>query len=147
MINDITLQFDTEGVDWRVAADIFEKAPLGTREPESLKRAYENSDLVCFARDGDRLIGMARALSDGVYQSVIYDLCMFPEYQRRSIGTRMMREILDRLDTPNAVLWSVPGKEPFYAAFGFAPMLTAMARFENPAKSAAQGYIIRDIND
>nr|WP_272699637.1 GNAT family N-acetyltransferase [Desulfovibrio sp. Fe33] len=137
----IALRFDTEGVDWTNAAEVFEKAPLGTREPDVLRRTFENSGLTCFAWRGETLVGLGRALSDGVAHSVIYDLCMIPECQGQGLGTRMMEAMLERLNTPNVVLWSVPGKEPFYARFGFNPMRTAMARLENPERSAAQGYI------
>jgi len=137
----INLRFDTEGVDWVEAATIFEKAPLGTREPEQLKRTFLGSQLVCFAWDEDTLIGIARALSDGELHSVIYDLCILPEYQGAKIGKRIMKAMMERLNTPNIVLWSVPGKEGFYAKLGFNSMLTAMARFENPESSAEKGYI------
>jgi GNAT superfamily N-acetyltransferase len=138
---DVTLAFDTEGIDWEEAASIFERAPLGTREPDILRRTFENSDLTCFAWDGETLVGIARALSDHTVHSVIYDLCMLPEYQGKGLGTRMMEAMLERLGTPGVVLWSVPGKEPFYTRLGFRPMLTAMARFEDPERSAAGGYI------
>lgn len=141
MSENIRLNFTTDNVDWEEAASIFERAPLGTREPGKLERTYHNSDLVCFAWDGDTLVGLARALSDGEAHSVIYDLCMLPEYQGMGLGTRMMEAILERLATPNVVLWAVPGKEGFYERFGFRPMLTAMARFRDPVSSAAQGYI------
>eukprot|EP00831_Metopus_contortus_P081109 TRINITY_DN8454_c0_g2_i1.p2 TRINITY_DN8454_c0_g2~~TRINITY_DN8454_c0_g2_i1.p2 ORF type:complete len:470 (-),score=83.39 TRINITY_DN8454_c0_g2_i1:1553-2962(-) len=141
MTDSITLRFDTGGVDWTEAAAVFERAPLGTREPEKLQRAYLNSDLVCFMRDGDTLIGMGRALSDGEYQSVIYDVCLLPEYQGKGLGVTLMQALMDRLTTPSVVLWAVPGKEGFYTRFGFKPMLTAMARFEDPASSAGKGYI------
>lgn len=137
----VELRFDTSGVNWEEAAAIFERAPLGTRKPETLKGTFENSDLVCFAWDGDILAGMARSLSDGHVQSVIYDLCMLPEYQGKHLGTRMMKEMMSRLGTPSIVLWSVPGKEAFYEKFGFKPMLTAMAKFEDPPAMAAKGYI------
>lgn len=137
----IGLTFDTTGVNWQDAAEIFEKAPLGTRAPDQLKKAYDNSDLVCFAWDGSLLVGMGRALSDGVYQSVIYDLCMLPDYQGQRLGSRILEAMMERLKTENYVLWSVPGKEGFYSRFGFQPMLTAMARFKEPGKSAANGYI------
>lgn len=137
----IKITFNAEGVDWHKAVKIFERAPLGTREPKTCKQAFDASSLVCFAWDGDTLIGMGRALSDFVRQSVIYDLCILPEYQGKSIGKQMLGEMLDRLDTPTTVLWAVPGKEGFYAQFGFKPMLTAMARFEDPEASAAKGYI------
>lgn len=141
MTRDILLRFDMDGVDWAAAAEIFERAPLGTREPDTLRRTFENSDLTCFARDGERLVGIARALSDHTVHSVIYDLCMLPEYQGKRLGTRMMKAMLERLGTPNVVLWAVPGKEPFYARLGFKPMRTAMTLAENPERSAAMGYI------
>ncbi|QJB57009.1 GNAT family N-acetyltransferase [Pseudodesulfovibrio sp. zrk46] len=137
----IELRFDTDGVDWEEACQIFEKAPLGTRQPDLLEQTFKGSSLVCFAWDGDKLIGLARALSDGTLHSVIYDLCMLPEYQGHHLGKRMMEAMLERLGTANTVLWSVPGKEGFYERFGFKPMLTAMARFEDPERSAAGGYI------
>jgi predicted N-acetyltransferase YhbS len=141
MSGNVILTFESEGIDWTEAASIFERAPLGTREPDVLRKTFENSDLTCFALDGDTLVGIARALSDHTVHSVIYDLCMLPEYQGKGLGTRMMEAMLERLGTPGVVLWSVPGKEPFYARFGFKPMLTAMARFEDPERSAAGGYI------
>lgn len=137
----IELSFDTANVDWKRAVEIFERGLLGTREPDTCRRAFENSTLVCFAWDGEELVGMGRALSDGIRQSVIYDLCMLPERQGQRLGSRMMEAMLERLATPTTVLWAVPGKEPFYARFGFKPMLTAMARFESPEDQAAKGYI------
>jgi hypothetical protein len=35
---------DLTAVDWSQAAEIFRQAPLGTREPEKLARAFRNSD-------------------------------------------------------------------------------------------------------
>ena len=39
------------------------------------------------------------------------------------------------------ILYSVPGKEPFYRKFGFRRMLTAMAIFENQAQALERGYV------
>ena len=138
---DYQLTFSTTGVDWQTAASIFEKTELGVRESTRLEQAFESSTLVCFAWDGDLLIGMGRALSDGVYQSVVYDLCILPEHQGNGLGSTMMEEMLTRLKTPSVILWSVPGKEGFYTKLGFHKMRTAMARFEHPEVSARTGYI------
>lgn len=139
---DLELRFNTKGVDWHDAAVIFEQAPLGSREPAILERAFANSDVVCFAWDGDKLVGMGRALSDGTIQAVIYDLCMLPRYQGKGLGSRMLEAIMDKAGVPNVVLWSVPGKEGFYERFGFRTMRTAMARFATPETSIENGYII-----
>ncbi|WP_281763137.1 GNAT family N-acetyltransferase [Pseudodesulfovibrio nedwellii] len=132
MSDDIKLRFDTTGVDWAVAANVLKRAPLSIREPDKIQATFENSNLVCFAWFNNELVGMARALSDGVYQSVIYDLCILPEHQGKHLGSRIMKALTKRLNTPSVVLWSVPGKEKFYARLGFNPMLTAMALVKDP---------------
>jgi hypothetical protein len=39
------------------------------------------------------------------------------------------------------ILYAVPGREGFYAKFGFKPMTTAMAIFADPAQAAERGLI------
>src|ERR1700751_3961144 len=56
-----------EGIDWAqakadLAADDFDNG----RSPEALRRSFERSQHVAIARDGERVVGMARLLSDGV---------------------------------------------------------------------------------
>lgn len=140
----IELRFDTKNVDWQKASRIYELAPLGVREPDLLQKTFENSDLICFAWDGNELVGVARALSDGYVQSVIYDLCMLPEHQGCGLGKQMMQAMMARLKTRNIVLWAVPGKEGFYKKLGFHSMLTALAQVQNPQEQAAKGYIKLD---
>jgi len=41
------------------------------------------------------------------------------------------------------VLYAVPGKQPFYEAFGFRRMTTAMAIFENQERAHKRGYLER----
>jgi hypothetical protein len=42
------------------------------------------------------------------------------------------------------ILYAVPGKEPFYKRFGFLPMKTAMAIFENERQQLERGYLTED---
>ncbi|MBI9082320.1 MAG: GNAT family N-acetyltransferase [Desulfobacterales bacterium] len=138
----ISLRFDTEGIDWLWATDIFRLAPLGTREPRKLKRAFENSTHACFAWNGDLLVGMARALSDDEYQAVVYDLVVLPEYQGQGVGRQIMAAIHRRLSVRTIILYAVPGKESFYQKLGYAKMLTAMARrAEDVDAFRNEGYI------
>ncbi|BBD06772.1 GCN5-related N-acetyltransferase [Desulfovibrio ferrophilus] len=136
-----TLKFDCNGVDWNEAAEVFVRAPLGMRIPGRLKKAFEASHTVCFAYHGETLIGLGRAISDGVYQAAIYDLCILPEYQGQGLGNGMMKAILDKLDVEHVILYSVPGKEAFYEKLGFSRMLTAMSCHRDPSKLIAGGYI------
>ena len=61
-------------------------------------------------------------------------------------GTGLGKEAVSRLVSLSAqhkkiILYSVPGKEPFYKKFGFRRMRTAMAIFENQALAHERGYI------
>ena len=56
-----------EGIDWlRAKADLAADDFDNGRTPEALRRSFEQSQHVAIARDGDRVLGMARLLSDGV---------------------------------------------------------------------------------
>ncbi|TIH13188.1 N-acetyltransferase [Marinifilum sp. JC120] len=137
----ITLSFELENIDWQKIAEIFEKAPLGTRDPEKLARAAANSELVCFAKDGDEFIGFARAITDGEFQAALYDLCVLPEYQSKGVGKQIMTAMLEKLKPLNVILYSVPGKEKFYKKLGFTHMLTAMGCFKDTAGMVERGYL------
>jgi ribosomal protein S18 acetylase RimI-like enzyme len=137
----IELRFDCDGLDCREAAELIERAPLGSRDPEKLRVAFENSDLVCLAFDGKRLVATARALTDGAYQAAIYDVCVLPEYQGKGIGSRVVRALLDRLPPVTAILYASPGREPFYEGLGFRKMRTAMGRFADYEGRRTAGYV------
>jgi ribosomal protein S18 acetylase RimI-like enzyme len=125
---DIVFKYEIDDVDWSEAAELFIRAPLGAREPDKLRRACEQSFVVCLAYMGKKLVGMVRAISDGEYQAAIYDLVILPEYQNQGIGKKIMEEIHRRLPVKTILLYAVPGKETFYRKLGYCKMRTAMAR-------------------
>jgi ribosomal protein S18 acetylase RimI-like enzyme len=137
----IRLQFDTTGVDWAEAADLLRRAPLVAREPGKLRRACENSFAACFAFDGDKLVGMGRAISDGEYHASLYDLVVLPEVQGRGLGKAIMEAIHERLPVKAIMLYSVPGKEPFYRKLGYHRLFTGMMRSDDPERLRTEGYI------
>ncbi|WP_320172443.1 GNAT family N-acetyltransferase [Maridesulfovibrio sp.] len=140
-MSSIIISHELDGIDWKEISTIFEKAPLGTREPEKLRRAAENSELVCFAKDGAKTIGFARAITDGEYNGVIYDLCVLPEYQSKGIGRMIMTAAMKKLEPLNVILFAVPGKEGFYDKLGFRTMLTAMGNFKDAQGMTERGYL------
>lgn len=89
--------------------------------PDKLARAMANSTAVVSAWDGDRLVGLVRALSDGETVAFLHYLLVDPAYQGQHIGDELMRRIL----APMAdllyvkIMPSDPATIPFYARYGF----------------------------
>ena len=66
--------------------ELFIAAKLGGRSGDKIRRAFNNSSHVCLSFVGNRLIGAARAITDGEYHGGIYDVAVHPEFQRHGIG-------------------------------------------------------------
>ena len=131
-----------ESLDWNELAALYRAAPLGNKNAADLAVAFTNSRFVCLAREDGKLVAVGRALADGVDCSYVCDIAVMPSHQ----GTGLGKEVVSRLVSLSAqhkkiVLYSVPGKEPFYKKFGFRRMRTAMAIFENQALAHERGYI------
>ena len=131
-----------DALDWDELAALYRAAPLGRKDPVGLKTAFTNSMFVCLARDGELLVGVGRALADGVDCSFICDVALLPSHQRLGLG----KEIVSRLlalsqGHKKIILYAVPGKEPFYRQLGFRRMTTAMAIFEQQDQAFERGYL------
>ena len=69
-----------------------------TDQPDSLKRGFSNSLLVLGAYEDDKLLGLVRVVGDGETIVFVQDILVFPEYQRKGIGTALLSEIMNRFD-------------------------------------------------
>jgi GNAT superfamily N-acetyltransferase len=133
----IELHQDHAKIDWQALERLFELTNLGGRKGDKLRRAFVNSDAVCYADDAGRLIGAARAITDGEYHAFIYDVVVDPAYQRRGLGTMLVQSLLDRLPVWRTMLVAGPDVQPFYARLGFAPYPEVMARLDRDKLSDA----------
>lgn len=132
---------DIERVDWLALADVFERAPLGKREPATLELSFRNSQIRCFAYADGKIVGAGRALSDRVMWAVVFDLVLLPEYQGQGLGRAIMDSVISQAGALNVKLHAAPGKQPFYAKLGFRAMTTAMARYDDPQAARTRGLI------
>jgi ribosomal protein S18 acetylase RimI-like enzyme len=108
-----------EGIDWveakeDLAADDWDNG----RSAEALRRAFEQSQHVAFARDGERVVGMARMLSDGVSNAFVVDVWTMSAYRRQGIGSRMLRHLVEQVPGQHVGL-QTDDMQRFYASLGF----------------------------
>lgn len=91
------------------------------RYPNGLAAGLAASSRVVSAWDGDRLVGLVRALDDGATVAFLHYLLVLPEYRGRHIGEQLMRRIMDayRDMLYIKIMPSDPATLPFYAKLGF----------------------------
>lgn len=61
-----------------------------------LEEAYANSLCVLGAYDSDRLVGIIRAVGDGRTIVFVQDIIVLPEYQRKGIGTKLLKAVVEK---------------------------------------------------
>ena len=124
--------YESNNIDWNELSNLYKIAPLGDKKPSDLKTVFDNSMFKCFIYDDNKLIGVGRALADGIDCSYICDVAIHPDYQNKGIGKKVVNKLIDfSKDHNKIILYSYPGKEQFYAKLGFDKMNTAMAIFKN----------------
>lgn len=90
------------------------------KDADLLYEAIMNSHTVVSAWDGDRLVGLANALSDGALTAYFHYVLTMPQYQGRGIGRELMTRILERYKHyQTKVLISYPKAQTFYERLGF----------------------------
>lgn len=89
--------------------------------PERLVRAMKNSTHVVSAWDGDKLVGLVRALDDGETVAFLHYLLVDPAYQGLHIGDGLMKRMMSCLDglLYAKIMPSNPKTIPFYERYGF----------------------------
>ncbi|KAA3613352.1 MAG: GNAT family N-acetyltransferase [Calditrichaeota bacterium] len=139
---DFVWVYTQENIDWIELSELYRVAPLGKKMPESLKTAFTNSRFKCFIFDNQRLIGVGRALADGIDCSYICDIAVNPEYQGLGLGKKIVNKLVELSDGhKKIILYANPGKENFYENLGFNKMKTAMAIFENQSRAIEIGLV------
>ena len=124
----VVIDGSLEGIDWAqakadLAADDFDNG----RSAEALRRSFEQSQHVAFARVGARVVGMARLLSDGVCNAYLVDVWTAAAYRRKGIASAMIRRLLDEVPGQHVGL-QTHDMQAFYASLGFGPQPEFLSR-------------------
>ena len=93
--------------------------------PEVLRKAYANSLCILAAYEETKLVGLIRSVGDGHTILFIQDLLVYPEYQRRGIGTALMKAVLEKYPHTYQIELATDNTEKtvsFYKSLGFRPM-------------------------
>ena len=104
--------------------DLLHRSGLGERRPvedrECMNGMVENSNLVVTAWDGEKLIGIARSMTDFHYACYLSDLAVDREYQGGGVGKKLQAITQEKLGPKcNLILVAAPSANSYYKHIGF----------------------------
>jgi len=121
----ITIAYrDNAAISVEAAIDLYTRSTLGERRPvhrpDIFAQMLAHADITITAWDGEKLVGIARTLTDYGYVAYLADLAVDAAYQRRGIGKELVAETEKRLG-PDCmiVLLAAPLANEYYAKIGF----------------------------
>ncbi len=105
------------------------------RQHDDLATAIRYSNPVVTIWDGDRLMGFARATSDGVYRATLWDVLVHPDYQGAGLGRKLVETVLmhPHVNRVERVYLMTTHQQNFYKRIGFEENeTTTMVLFNHP---------------
>lgn len=126
----VEIREGTDGLTATRVSTLYRRAPLlrQTDNPEKLRQALERSQLVLSVWHRERLVGLARVLTDGVQVSYLCDLAVEPDFQRSGIGRQLIDEVMARCAGTELVLRDSNLSAGFYEHLGFTHVDNAWVR-------------------
>jgi ribosomal protein S18 acetylase RimI-like enzyme len=111
-------------LDLDVVIGLYRASTLGERRPVDdrarMRAMLDHANLVVTAWDGERLVGIARSLSDFSFCTYLSDLAVDLAYQRRGIGKELMRRTQEAGGPATVYLFAAPSATEYYPHVGFA---------------------------
>jgi ribosomal protein S18 acetylase RimI-like enzyme len=100
-----------------IASTLAERRPVN--DLQRLEKMLRQADIIITARDGKRLVGISRAITDYSYCCYLSDLAVDVAYQRRGIGRRLIAETHARAgEQTTLILVAAPAAESYYPHIG-----------------------------
>ncbi len=92
------------------------------RDSDQLRKSLLGSDVVVTAWFEAELIGLARALSDGVYRATIWDVVVAADYRGLGIGKKLIKTLLTMPELQvERIYLMTTHHQAFYHRLGFQP--------------------------
>lgn len=107
-----------EFVDLLKRSTLAERRPVD--DPKCIQAMIEHSNLFCTAWDGEKLVGVARSVTDFEFCCYLSDLAVDEAYQKKGIGVDLIRLTQSRLGSgARIILLAAPKAEGYYPKIGF----------------------------
>ena len=89
------------------------------RTLNDLKKCLANSDVIVSLWVGSEIVGFGRALTDGIYRGVLWDIVIDQNHQGKGFGTLIVKNLLSSKNIKNTkkIYLMTTNKKLFYSQF------------------------------
>jgi len=96
------------------------------RTISDLKKCLANSDVVISIWSDDEIVGFGRALSDGVYRGVLWDIIIDENHQGNGYGKLIVKNLLNskKIKNTKKIYLMTTNKKLFYSQIDFKEVTT-----------------------
>ena len=102
---------------------VYVESTLADRRPVAdrgrMAGMLREANLVLTARDGERLVGISRAVSDFHYATYLSDLAVRLSHQKQGVGVELIRRTQLAAPQASVILLSAPAAVEYYPRIGF----------------------------
>jgi GNAT superfamily N-acetyltransferase len=102
--------------------DVLHRSTLAERrpvdEPDRIAKMVAHANLFITARDGGKLVGVARSLTDFTFCCYLSDLAVDKDYQRQGIGRVLIDKTREAVGDSMVLLLSAPNAMAYYQHIG-----------------------------
>ena len=91
------------------------------RKLNDLKKCLSNSDVIISIWVGSQIVGFGRALSDGIYRGVLWDIVIDKNHQGKGYGILIVKNLLSskKIKNTKKLYLMTTNKKLFYSQFDF----------------------------
>ena len=104
--------------------DILKRSTLSERRPigdhSCIEGMLEHADIFALALEGEKIVGVARAMTDFHYACYLSDLAVDVAYQKMGVGEQLIATVQKQLENScKIILLSAPDAARYYPKIGF----------------------------
>ena len=91
-----------------------------------MKKCLSNSDVIISIWVGSQIVGFGRALSDGVYRAVLWDVVIDQKHQGKGYGKLIVESLLNtnKIKSSKKIYLMTTNKKLFYSQLDFKEVTT-----------------------
>lgn len=138
---DYVIKTTTDNIDFNEVYDILSYYGLSHADAEMQKKIFENSYAVVFLVRNNKVIGVGRAISDGICQAALYNIALDKDYRGMGLGKVIVDKLLEQVRGCNVILYTHPKHIGLYEHWGFSRMKTGYALYQDEENYRDMGFI------